>query len=102
MKCNKCDKESRRCTIQFLGAIYFSKMKLQKIESDVANKTDLNVVVWGDFVQISLELTMLTGLSRIQFDLQSNKHSTNGSKKDFVVPRIFTEASLHLSGQRCT
>ena len=69
MKCNKCDKESRRCTIQFLGAIYFSKMKLQKIERDVANKTDLNVVVWGDFVQISLELTVLTGLSRIQFDL---------------------------------
>ena len=69
MKCNKCDNESRRCTFQFLRAIYFSKMKLQKIERDVANKTDLNVVVWGDFVQISLELTMLIGLSRIQFDL---------------------------------
>lgn len=33
-------------------------MKLKKIERDVANKTDLNVVVWDDFVQISLELTM--------------------------------------------
>lgn len=44
-------------------------MKLKKIERDVANKTDLNVVVWGDFVQISLELSMLIGLSRIQFDL---------------------------------
>ena len=67
MKCNKCNNVS--CTIYFLGAIYFPKMKLQKIERDVANKTDLNVVVWGDFVQISLELTMLIGLSRIQFDL---------------------------------